>query len=53
MLAAGTAMAFTVQVLGGVSESLLREWLDYGALRGLGQWRNASYGRFTYTLKEI
>ena len=43
---AGTTMEFTVKVLAGVSEKLLREWLDYGALRGLGQWRNASWGRF-------
>ena len=24
------------------------EWLDYGALRGIGQWRNSGCGRFTY-----
>jgi hypothetical protein len=50
MVAAGSSMSFTVTSLDGVSESLLREWLDYGELRGLGQWRNASYGRFTYEL---
>lgn len=27
---------------------LLVEWLNYGALRGLGQWRNSSKGRFTW-----
>jgi len=42
----GTFLEFTVEVLGGVSETVLREWLDYGRYRGLGQWRNASYGRF-------
>ena len=26
------------------------EWLDYGQLRGLGQWRNSGKGRFRYTL---
>lgn len=26
------------------------EWLDYGKLRGLGQWRNSGKGRFTYEL---
>lgn len=26
----------------------IKKWLDYGALRGLGQWRNASYGRFDW-----
>ena len=24
------------------------EWLDYGAFRGIGQWRNSGCGRFTY-----
>lgn len=26
----------------------VREWLDYGILRGLGQWRNSGMGRFTW-----
>lgn len=26
----------------------IKKWLDYGALKGLGQWRNASYGRFDW-----
>lgn len=46
----GTMLSFTVTVLGQVSEALLTEWFDYGALRGLGQWRNASYGRFVYEM---
>lgn len=47
----GSVIRFDVQTIGkDVSEELLREWLDYGALRGLGQWRNGGYGRFTYTL---
>jgi len=47
----GSTLEFVVSVLGkDVDEDLLREWLDYGALRGLGQWRNASYGRFEYEL---
>jgi hypothetical protein len=33
---------------GGIGDDLLREWFNYGALRGLGQWRNASYGRFEW-----
>jgi len=28
----------------------VKEWLDYGALRGLGQWRNSGKGRFTWDL---
>lgn len=47
---AGTKIIFEVNVLGVIKEDLLREWFDYGALRGLGQWRNASYGSFAYTI---
>lgn len=49
----GTTIEFDVLILGGVSENLLKEWLDYGRLRGLGQWRNGWYGRFTYKLEKI
>ncbi len=31
---------------------LVKEWLDYGALRGLGQWRNSGKGRFSWELLE-
>ena len=31
-------------------QKLVLEWLDYGKLRGLGQWRNSGKGRFTYEL---
>lgn len=48
-----TTASFRVNVLGQVKKSLLCEWFNYGQLRGLGQWRNASYGRFTYTMSEI
>ena len=50
---AGTTMEFDVIILGGTSDKLLKEWLDYGKYRGLGQWRNASYGRFTYEMAEV
>lgn len=46
----GTTLEFTLEILGGVSQVLLKEWLDYGKRRGLGQWRNASWGRFSYEL---
>lgn len=49
--AIGSTLAFTVTTLGkDVTEETLREWLDYGALRGMGQWRNGGYGRYSYTL---
>ena len=31
-----------------VSVSVCREWLDYGRVRGIGQWRNSGKGRFTW-----
>jgi hypothetical protein len=49
----GTTLEFQVKVLGQVTEVLLREWLDYGALRGLGQWRNAAWGCFEYTMEKV
>ncbi len=48
----GTTLEFTLTVLGVVKEPLLREWFDYGALRGLGQWRNSGVGVFTYSLEK-
>lgn len=29
-------------------DDLVREWLDYGKYKGLGQWRNAGWGRFVW-----
>ncbi len=49
----GTTLSFVVEVLGEVKEELLREWLDYGERRGLGQWRNAGYGAFTYEMEKL
>lgn len=49
----GSSLKIEVMILGGVSKKLLVEWLDYGKLRGLGQWRNAGYGIFEYKLKEL
>lgn len=53
MAAEGTTISFTIDVLedGTVTEELLREWLNYAKYRGLGQWRNGSYGRATYTME--
>lgn len=50
----GTSIAFTIDVLedATVTEDVLREWLNYGRYRGIGQWRNGSYGRFAYELSK-
>lgn len=45
---AGSWMEFTVQAFREADLKLVREWLDYGSFRGLGQWRNSSKGRFTW-----
>ena len=49
---AGSKIEFTVKILGEVGAPLLEEWLEYGSLRGLGQWRNAGYGSFDYKIEE-
>lgn len=49
----GTKLTFEVVTLKAHFEETLREWLDYGALRGLCQWRNAGYGRFTYVMESV
>lgn len=33
-------------------KDIVLEWLDYGRLRGIGQWRNSGKGRFTYEVLE-
>lgn len=47
---AGSSITFEIKLLDPSLESVVIEWLDYGALRGLGQWRNSGKGRFTYEL---
>ena len=48
MCPAGTKAEFTVKVLKDDLEKAVREWLDYGALNGIGQWHNGGYGRMTW-----
>lgn len=52
MCPAGTSMSFQIILLDETLEKAVREWLDYGALRGIGQWRNSGMGRFEYTMIE-
>jgi len=49
---AGTKLVFTVTCLNVANIDDVEEWLDYGKLRGLGQWRNSGKGRFSYRLIE-
>jgi hypothetical protein len=52
MLPAGTSFTCGLEVLAGeITEEVLRDLLDYGWFRGLGQWRNSgAYGTFRYEL---
>ena len=45
---AGAVIEFTVKCLSDEHEAAVREWLDYGELRGIGQWRNSGKGRFIW-----
>ncbi len=52
MIPEGVTISCGLTVLGDVlSETILRELLDYGYHCGIGQWRNGGWGRFTYVLQ--
>lgn len=42
----GATIEFTVKCLIDSYVDVVREWFDYGELRGMGQWRNSGKGRF-------
>ena len=44
----GATLTCTVECFVDSDMDLVREWLDYGKYRGLGQWRNSGKGRFTW-----
>lgn len=44
----GSTVRFIVMCLVDKDMDIVREWLDYGALHGTGQWRNSGKGRFTW-----
>lgn len=48
----GSGCEFDVVCLDDAHEKAVREWLDYGRLRGIGQWRNSGKGRFTYEITD-
>jgi len=45
---AGAVMEFSIRLLLPEHEKAVREMLDYGKLRGFGQWRNSGKGRFVW-----
>lgn len=46
----GSSAEFEVVCLEKDHEAVVQEWLDYGILRGIGQWRNSGKGRFKYEI---
>jgi hypothetical protein len=55
MVPAGSSISFELDVLEDkvLTPALLKEWFSYGGKRGLGQWRNGSYGRFDGTIESV
>lgn len=45
---AGSTVEFNILTMDEAHEKQVREWLDYGVLRGIGQWRNSGRGRFLW-----
>ena len=45
---AGTVLEFSVLVMNPKDAETVREWLDYGRLRGLFQWRNSGKGAYLW-----
>lgn len=45
---AGATIEFFVCLKSAAHEEAIREWLDYGEDRGLGQWRNSGKGTFLW-----
>lgn len=46
---AGAVMEFEITMLCDYTKAII-EMLEYGRLRGFGQWRNSGKGRFTYEI---
>jgi len=52
MLPEGTWFECDLEVYDGpITEDIIRDLLTYGARKGLGQWRNGGWGRFTFELR--
>ena len=51
-IAAGAVLEFSVMVMADELVPAVKEWLSYGKLRGLGQWRNSGKGRFLCEILE-
>ena len=47
---AGSTIEFTIVLMDDQLWPTVAEWLAYGQLRGIGQWRNSGKGRFLWEL---
>ena len=47
---AGAQIEFQIVCMSAEHVAAVKEWLDYGYWRGIGQWRNSSKGRFVHEL---
>lgn len=45
---AGSSIEFDIVMLDPNDKAMIEEWLDYGSLNGIGQWRNSGKGAFTW-----
>ena len=48
---AGSEIEFRVLCLSDSHVEAVLEWLEYGKFKGMGQWRNAGFGRFSYDVE--
>lgn len=51
-IAAGATIEFHIRIGEDKLVPAVKEWLSYGRLRGLGQWRNSGKGRFCCEILE-
>lgn len=53
-VSAGVSIEFDIKMLAhkDLNAKLLGFLLDFGEFKGLGQWRNGGFGRFTYSITE-
>lgn len=49
----GTTCEFSVLCMVDDDVDMLREWLEYGKYKGIGQWRNSGKGRFEFTFQVL
>ena len=49
-ISGGAEIRFRIICMSAEHVAAVKEWLNYGYLRGIGQWRNSGKGRFCYEI---